>query len=162
MRKTEAIHPGVDLQMTRQLDAMLRRGCLQRPACARCRDRGREAVLEHAIEIADAERTEDQNLGRHAGLAEDDRLFDVGARENRGAGVLQRERDRRRTMAVRVGLDDADDAGSLRSGSSRTPPSTNALIARKLDCRAARSTWANVHRTLTDDVRDFRSAFRIS
>ena len=87
-------------------------------AAAACSDRpapgveivGREAVLEHAGKIADAERAEDQNLRRHAGLAEDDRLFDIGARENRGAGILQCERDRRRAMAVRVGLDDADDA----------------------------------------------------
>ena len=101
--------------MTRQLDAVLRRRGLQRPAGPGCGDRGCEVVLEHTAKIADAEGAEDKNLRRHSRLAEDDRLLDIGAREDRGAGILQCERDSRRSMAVCVGLDDANDARRART-----------------------------------------------
>jgi len=62
-------------------------------------------------EIAHRQRAKHENRNRDAGVAERDAFFDVGAREHRCAGRLEREPDGRCTMAVRVGLDDRDDAG---------------------------------------------------
>jgi hypothetical protein len=66
------------------------------------------------VGIADAERAEHQDVGTHAGLAERRALLDVGAGQEVGAGVLERPADLRGAVAVRVGLDDADDAGRPR------------------------------------------------
>ena len=107
----EPVHAGVDLQVTAKAHAVLRGGGLQRPAGAGRRDGRRQVVLEHAVDVAHAERAEDQNLGGDAGLPKHDRFFDVGAREDLRARLLQRERDGRRAVAVRVRLDDGDDAG---------------------------------------------------
>ena len=53
---------------------------------------GVSAVREHAVEVADAERAEHENRHAHAGLAQRDAFLDVGAREHRRAGGLERER----------------------------------------------------------------------
>ena len=68
-------------------------------------------MLEHAVEIADAQRAKDQDRRAHARLAQHDRLLDVGAREHRGAGLLERARDLRRAVPVGIRLDHRDDAG---------------------------------------------------
>ncbi len=68
-------------------------------------------MIEDAVEIADAERAEDQDRRANAGLAQIDALFDVRDREHRRARRLERRRDAARAVAVGVGLDDGDDAG---------------------------------------------------
>ena len=108
--KPEAIHAGIDLEMTPQSNAASFRRRLQRPARARARDCRCEVIREHAVDIADAQRAEHEDLGADPGAAQHNRLFDVGAGKNPGAGLLKRERHRRCTVPVGVGLDDGDDA----------------------------------------------------
>ena len=108
--QAEAVHAGIDLQMTRQRRPVLRCRGLKRSSGAGRGDRRREVVLEHAVHVADAERAEDENLGGDTCLAEHDGFLDIGARENCRACFLQRERDRGRAVSVRVRFDDADDA----------------------------------------------------
>ena len=67
---------------------------------------------EEAVEIADAERAEDQDAAADAGLAQLDAFLDVGHREPRRAGLAQRPRHRHGAVPVGVGLDDGDDAGA--------------------------------------------------
>jgi hypothetical protein len=96
--------------MASQLHLVSERGGLKRTAGTRSRNGWHEAVLEHAIDVADAERTENENLGPHPGFAKDDGLLDVGARENRRTCLLQRETNGSRSMTIGIGLDDRDDA----------------------------------------------------
>ena len=49
-------------------------------------------MIEHAVEIADAERAEDQDRRANAGLAQIDALFDVGHGQHRRARGLERAR----------------------------------------------------------------------
>ena len=67
-------------------------------------------MIEDAVDLADAERAEDQNRDGDAGLAQPHAFLDVGAGEHRRAGGLERERDASRAVAVRIGLDDGQDA----------------------------------------------------
>lgn len=85
---------------------------LQRPARAWCGDGRCEVVLEHTIHVAHAKRAEDQNPGGDACFSEHHSFFDVSAREDPRARLLQREGDRWRPVAIRIGLDDGDDAGT--------------------------------------------------
>ena len=62
---------------------------------------GVSCVIEDAVEIADAQRTEDEDRGADAGLAQHDPFLDVGAREHRGAFGLERERRPARRRARR-------------------------------------------------------------
>ena len=82
--------------------------CSARAADGRRDGRG-ELVIDDAVEIADAQRAEDEDRGAHAGLPQRDPLLDVRAREHRGAFGLERQADRRGAVAVGVGLDDGDD-----------------------------------------------------
>ena len=93
------------------------RGARPRPAAngrPRGRDGRRQAVLEHAVKVADAEGAEHQNRQPDPRAAERNALLDVGAGEHRGARALQGEPHRRRAMAIRVRLDDGDDRGAVR------------------------------------------------
>ena len=65
---------------------------------------GVRSCVKHAVEIADAERAEDEDRNAHARASQDDAFLDVGAREHRRTGLLEREgrlpprRDRRRWL----------------------------------------------------------------
>ena len=62
MTEAEPVHAGIDLQVTAEhVDRAARGRRLQRRAADGRRDGRRQVVLEHAVEIADAERAEDQN-----------------------------------------------------------------------------------------------------
>ena len=71
----------------------------------------RESGVEDPVQITDAQRTEDENLGSHPRRPKRGALFDVGAGEQVGTGVLEGPRHLDRTMSVGVRLDDRDDAG---------------------------------------------------
>jgi hypothetical protein len=120
--EAETIHAGVDLQMAVQA-FVVACGCrLKRAGRARRGDGRRQIVREDPVEIADAQRAENEDGRADAGLPQDDGLFDVRAGEHRGAGILERLRDLRRAVAVRVRLDDGDDArrGARRRSEKRS------------------------------------------
>ena len=124
----EPVHAGVDLEVIARAARPARAAArLQRPARRRRRDRRRQAVLEDAVEVADAERAEHEDCGPHAGRPQHDAFLDVGAREHRGARLLERERHRSRAVPVGVRLDDGDDAG----GAAAPGPSARRASARK-------------------------------
>ena len=78
------------------------------------RDRRRQTTVEKALQVADAQRSKDENLGLHACRAQSRAFFDIGARQQIGAGVLQRAPYLTGAVAVRVRFDNRDDSG--RSG----------------------------------------------
>jgi hypothetical protein len=84
----------------------------QRRRRAGRRDRWGEVVLEDAVEIADTQRAEDENRRAHARLAQHHRFFDVGARQHRRPGGLEREPHLRRPVPISIRLDDGDDVGA--------------------------------------------------
>ena len=112
--EAEPVHSRVDLDVHPEAaSARRRRGA--EPARGRGRRDGRrQPVSEHPVEVAHAERSEYEDRGPDARLAQLDALLDVGAGEGGGAalrlGRLQGAGDRDRAMTVRVGLDDGDDA----------------------------------------------------
>ena len=122
---------------------------------------GREVVLEHAVEVADAERPKTRIGTEHAVAAKDDRLLDVGAGEDRRAGALERGATSARAVAVGVGLNDGDDlrgsgpeigdglSGIGGQGSGVGDRERKAEIAEKLLSIAARSTRATVGRIIS-------------
>ncbi len=119
----EAVHAGVDFQMAMQSPVLRRKaselgltlfrgGAGEGVGGRRCRDRGSQTEFEDTVEIADAERAEDEDRNPRAGAAKDDALFDIGAGQHGGARAFERKPDVRGPVAVRVCLDDGDDAGS--------------------------------------------------
>jgi hypothetical protein len=66
------------------------------------------SALKDALEIADAQGTEDQNRRAHTCLAQNDAFLDVRAGEHRRARLFEREADLRRTMAIGIRLDNSD------------------------------------------------------
>ena len=72
-RKPSRFMPGVDLQVIAERRPVLRGGRLHGARRGRRRDRRRQRELEQAVEIADAQRAEDQNRHAHAGAAQHDR-----------------------------------------------------------------------------------------
>ena len=88
---------------------MLRRRGLER-SCGRGRGDGRrQIVLKDAMKIADAEGAKHENWDANAGSPQDDAFLDIGAREHRRAGLLERGSHLRRAVAVGVRFDDGDD-----------------------------------------------------
>src|SRR4051812_16993775 len=67
-------------------------------------------VLEDAVEVADAQRAEDEDRDLHARLSQDDALLDIGAREHLRPCALERKPDAGRSVPVRVCFDDGNDA----------------------------------------------------
>jgi hypothetical protein len=114
--KTEPIHPGVDFQMVADAFAVARRGRLDGACRRRCRDGRGEPTVEQAIEIADAQRAEDENRRPDARGPEGSAFFDVSAGQKVRAGVLERARDLGGAMSVRIRLDDGDDPRNTGSG----------------------------------------------
>ena len=96
--KAETVHSGVDLQVIGKTLPITGGRALHRARRARRRDGWREPAIEQAVEIADAQRAEDENLRFHAGRAQRRAFLDVGTRQQIGAGLFQRPRppDRRR------------------------------------------------------------------
>ena len=74
-----------------------------------CGESWGQIVLKDAMEIADAERAENQDWNANARSPQDDAFLDVGAGEHRRARLLERGPDLRRTMTVRVRFDHRDD-----------------------------------------------------
>ena len=111
--ETEAVEAGVDLEMAGQPHAAGARRRRQRPRGARARHRRGEVVREDALDVAHAERAEDQDPAAIPGLAQFEPLLEVGDGEPGRAGVAQRPGHRHRAVAVGVGLDDREDAGSV-------------------------------------------------
>ena len=115
----EAVHPGVNLEVIPDAPPVsLGRG-LHGVRGAGRRDRRRQVAVEQSIEIADAQRSEHENLRADAGGAQRRALFDVRTRQQVRARLLERERDLARAVPVRVRLDDGDDA--RRGGRSAAP-----------------------------------------
>ena len=108
--ESETVHAGVDLQMATERHLASRGGLLEGARGGGRRDRGREVVREHALEIADAQRTKDQDWRAHTRFTQDDAFLDVGTRQHGCAGILERKAYFRGAMAVGVGLDDRDHA----------------------------------------------------
>ena len=109
--ETEPVHAGVDLEVAAQRHVVAGRSGLERASGAGRRDRRRQIVLEDAVEVADAERAEDQHRCPDARLPQDDGFLDVGAGEHRRPCLLERQRDLRRAVPVAIGLDHRDDPG---------------------------------------------------
>ena len=106
----ETVHPGVDLEVILHAPPVSL-GCrLHGLRGARRRDGRRQGAVEQSIEIADAERAEDEDLGADSGGAQRGALLDVRARQQVGARRLERERDLGGAVPVGVRLDDCDDA----------------------------------------------------
>ena len=103
--KPEAIHPGIDLEVIRKPPLVLGRRRLHGACGARRGDRRRQPAVEQAVQIADAEGAEDQYVRLHAGGAQLGPFLDIGARQQIGAGVLERARDLAGAVAVRIRLD---------------------------------------------------------
>src|SRR6185436_8941663 len=95
----EPVHAGVDLQVIANALAIARRGRLHGARGARRRDRRREPAFEQAVEIADAERAEDENFRADAGGAQGRAFFDVSTGDEIRAGILERPRDLARAVA---------------------------------------------------------------
>ena len=105
----EPVHAGVDLEVVGDGRPMPCRRRLHRARRARRRDRRGQRILEQPVEIADAQRPEHQNRHAHAGAAQHDALFDIGAREHRRACLFERQRDTIGAMPVGIRLDDRND-----------------------------------------------------
>ena len=90
--EAEPVHAGVDLQVIAEPLLVARGRRLHGARRARRRDRRRQAAVEQAVEIADAQRAEDEDVGPDAGGAQRGAFLDVGARQQVGAGVLERPR----------------------------------------------------------------------
>src|SRR4029453_5537176 len=71
----------------------------------------RETTVEETVQVADAQRSKDENLGPHARCAQSRAFFNVGARQQIGARVLEATPYLPGAVAVRVRFDDGDDAG---------------------------------------------------
>ena len=76
---------------------------------------GVELAIEQAVEVADAQRAEHEDLRAHAGSPQHRPLFDVGAREQIRAGVFERACHLPGAVPVRVGLDHRNHAGADRA-----------------------------------------------
>ena len=115
------MHAGIDLQVITDARGAIGRGTLQGPAGGGARNRRRQVVFEDAGKIADAERAEHENPRPRSCLAQLDALFQIGDGQPGGARLFQRAGDAHGAVAVRVRLDDADDAGR-RGGPPRGGP----------------------------------------
>ena len=93
--KTEAVHPGIDLQVTGDAHLVARGRGLHRARRGRSGDSRRQMVGEQAVQIADTQGTEDQDGRSDTGVPQHDPLFDVSTRQHRGAGFLEGEPDLR-------------------------------------------------------------------
>jgi hypothetical protein len=108
--EAEAVHAGVDLEVTRQPDLAPRRARLEGLRRRRRRHRRRQLVVEDPVDVADAERAEDQDRDGDAAFAQLDPFGDVGAGQHRRARGFERQPDAHRPVPVGVGFDHADDA----------------------------------------------------
>ncbi len=150
--QAQPVHSGVDLQVILQTRPAPGRRFLQRPAGRRRGDGRRQAVLEDAGDVADAERAEDEDLAANAGAPQHDRLLDVRARQHRGAGVFEGQADGGRAVAVGVGFHDGDDAGRG-APAALDSAARNWRMALKLCAMAERSTSATVDRIMLPQYR---------
>ena len=107
----EPVHAGVDFQVIAHPLLVPRRCRLHGTCRSRCRDGRRQPAIEQAIEIADAQRAEDQNLRAHSRIAQHRAFFDVRACHEIRSGVLERAGNLSCAVAVRVGFHHRNQAG---------------------------------------------------
>jgi hypothetical protein len=113
--KTKAVHPRVYLQVIAKDRAVRCGRRLHGAGGGRRRDCRRQRELEQSVEVADAQRAEDQNWHADPCPPENDGFLDVSACEQIRARGFERERDPLGSMPVRVCLDDSDDSRGRRS-----------------------------------------------
>ncbi len=104
--ESEPVHAGVDLQVVGERALVPRRGGLHGLRGAWRRDRRRQVAVEQPVEIADAERAEHEDFRAHASRAQHGTFFDVRAREQVGASVLECASHLARAVSVGIGLHD--------------------------------------------------------
>ena len=89
-------------------------------------------VGEDPIEIADTERPEDEHRGPHPGLAELHAFLDIGARQHQAIACagrrLERPGDLHSAMAIRVRLDDGDNARRSGRGAAGEVPLNDPIV----------------------------------
>jgi hypothetical protein len=107
--KPEPVHARVDLQVIANALLVPRGRGLHGARRPRRRDRRRQPAVEQAVEVTDAERAEDEDVGAHAGCPQGGAFLYIGAGQQVGAGILERPPNLCRAVTVRVRLDDADD-----------------------------------------------------
>ena len=139
--EAEPVHAGVDLEMAPERDAAATRPPPPGRAPRRRGNRRRQAVLEDAVEVADAQARRRRGSAPARRLAQDDALFDVGAREHRRTGLLERARHLQRAVPVGVGLDHGDDRPGRGPVSRGEIADEGAIVARagvEIDARDGR------------------------
>ena len=95
MPEAEPVHARVDLEMAARAARRARAAAASSArAAAGVETVGVSRCVEHAVEIADAERAEHEDRNRHAGVAQRDALLDVRARQHRRARRFERRPDR--------------------------------------------------------------------
>ena len=109
----EPVHPRVDLQMADHPRAPARRRVAERTGRDGRRDRRRQSVGEHPVEVADTQRAEHQDRRPDTAAAQLHPFLDVSACQHPGSGSLQRARHRHRAVPIAVRLDDRDHIGSI-------------------------------------------------
>ncbi len=119
--KSEAVHARVDFQVIAHAQMVLRRGGLHGTGGPRGRDRRRQLTVEEAVQIANAQRAEHQDLRADARLAQRLPFFDVGACQDIGARIFERARDLRGAVTVPIRLDDGDDAWRAAAAGGKIP-----------------------------------------
>jgi hypothetical protein len=109
----EPVHAGVDLQVIADRHGALAAAGLHGLGRRRARDARGEAELEDAVEVADAERTEDE-IGTRTPARRSTTPSSMSAHgQHRGARLLERQRHALGAVAVRVGLTTAMTSGAV-------------------------------------------------
>ncbi len=123
MAEAEPVHAGVDLEMAAEPHAARAAAGLERARGGRRRDGRRQAVLEDAVEIADAQRAEHQNRNASTPASRsDDALFDVRARQHRARRPLRaRARPRAAPWPYAFALTTAMTSGAARRATVASP-----------------------------------------
>jgi hypothetical protein len=103
--KPQSVHAGIDLEVIANRLAVLRGGLVYCPGSAGRRDRRRQAAIEQAVQVADAQGAEDQDFRLNPGRAQRRPFFDIGAGEQIGTHRFEGARHLHGTVTVRVRLD---------------------------------------------------------
>jgi len=107
--KPEPVHARVDLQVIAYPLLVPRGRGLHGARRPGRRDRRRQPAVEQAVEVTDAERAEDEDVGAYPGRPQGGAFLYIRAGEQVSAGILERSPNLCRAVTVRVRLDDTDD-----------------------------------------------------